>query len=411
MMIARVLILFFISCTLFGRVQVQAQCLTGYKGDIQLSDEAVISLITVDPGNQIHAFWGHTALRIADPANGIDLMYNYGAFRFDAYFVPKFVYGKLDYILCVSHMRGEINKYRDREKRALIEQVLLLNQEEKQEVFEFVETNALPENRTYRYDFLFDNCSTRIRDILEDVLGERLTYHTEDPGRTWRQILQPYVTHFPFLSLGIDLGLGLPVDKEPAAHDLMGLPIYMMEAYDEALVNVNGEEQPLVTAKDTLLWVEPNHETGGGSPLVLYGLVWGLFAVGLWVTNSKASYSSRLRIWFDRLVFGIAGIAGLLAIFLWFISLHHVTDINFNVLWAWPTHFIIIWMLSRKKNAVKGYMRVCAVALVVVVLGWYFWPQELNVALLPIVLTMMVRSTWWGWNPASEGVVASSATA
>ena len=169
-MIARVLLIISISCTLMGRAQ--GQCLSHI--GTTLSDQAVISLITVSPGNQIHAFWGHTALRINDPANGLDLMYNYGLFVFDAYFVPKFVYGKLDYILCSTHMRQEIDRYKNRERRALFEQVLQLNQEEKQAVFDFVENNALLENRTYRYDFLFDNCSTRILDLIEDVLGKSL---------------------------------------------------------------------------------------------------------------------------------------------------------------------------------------------------------------------------------------------
>lgn len=399
----RVLLLFFISCTLLGPAQ--GQRLIGH----ELSEEAVISLITVSPGNQIHAFWGHTALRIQDPPNRIDSMYNYGAFQFDALFLPKFIYGKLDYILNVTPMSVEIRRYRDFEKRTLIEQELLLTKEEKQAVFDFIENNALEENRTYRYDFLFDNCSTRILDIFEDVLGDRLSYNSPSPERTYRQILQPYVQHFPFLSVGIDLGLGLPVDREPTARELMGLPMHMMEAYDLAMVEVDGREVPFVAAKDTLLRIQDVEVVDGKrSTLLLWVIVWGLFAIGLWVTNLKASYGGKLRVWFDRLLFGIAGVAGLLAVFLWFISLHHVTDVNFNLLWAWPTHFIVIWMLSSKKNRVKGYMRTCAISLVIVILGWYFWPQELNMALLPVVLTLLVRSAWWGWNPAAERVEVSA---
>ena len=406
-MIARVLLILLTSCTLLGRAQ--AQCLSHI--GTTLSDQAVISLITVNPGNQIHAFWGHTALRINDPANGLDVMYNYGLFVFDSYFVPKFVYGKLDYILCATHMRQEIDRYKNRERRALFEQELQLNQLEKQAVFDFVENNALPENRTYRYDFLFDNCSTRILDLVEDVLGEKLTYHSPPPERTYREILQSYVSNFPFLSLGIDLGLALPVDRVPTAHELMGLPIHMMEAYDLATVDVDGSQRPLVMAKDTLLWVDEAEAVGeGSSPLILYILVWGLFIIGLWVTNTKVSYANRLRVWFDRIVFGVAGIAGLLAVFLWFIAIHNVTNINFNLLWAWPTHIIVIWMLSRKGNKVKGYMRVCAIALVVVVLGWYFWPQSLNVGLIPVVLTLLFRSAWWGWNPAADAVSVRAST-
>ena len=406
----RVLTLIFISCIFLGHVQAQSRYLGPHVGT-QLSEEAEISLITVGPGNQIHAFWGHTALRIKDPVHEIDLMFNYGVFQFDAFFVPKFVYGKLDYLLHVTPMSLEIRRYRERERRTLIEQKLLLTREEKQVVFDFVENNAMEKNWTYRYDFLFDNCSTRILDIFEDILGERLTYRSEEPDRTYRQILQSYVQHFPLLSLGIDLGLGLPVDRKPTARELMGLPLHMMDAYDEALVEVDGVQQPLVTAKDTLLLVPEPSTQGGASPWALYSIVWGFFVIGIWVTNSRASYAGRLRIWFDRIVFGMAGIAGLLAVFLWFISLHHVTDVNLNLLWAWPTHIVIIWLLSRTRNRVKRYMRVCAIFLVVVILGWYFWPQELNVALLPVVLTILLRSAWWGWNPIAQQVATSSATA
>ena len=403
-------VLVLVSCIVVdGRAQ--AQCLPAEGPPLELSDRAVISLITVYPGNQIHAFWGHTALRVRDPMLGIDHMYNYGAFRFDKYFVPKFVYGELNYILCISEMRRELYKYREYEKRTVVEQKLALNQEERQQVFAFIHDNAREENREYRYDFLYDNCSTRILDLIEDILGEKLQYAENPPvDKTFRQILQPYVEHFPVLSLGIDLGLALPVDKKPEARELMGLPMYMMEAYDEADVIIDGDVMPLVSRKDTLLLIDDAAlREEGGNRTLLYLVVWGVLVVGLIVTNSRAK---RLRIWFDRVLFGVTGLAGLLAVFLWFISLHHVTNYNWNLLWAWPTHFFVVFWLSNKKNRVVTYMRACAVTLVITVLGWYFWPQELNIALMPIVLTLLIRSAWWGWNPASrrEELKAAAAT-
>ena len=391
----RVLILFCLISLWAGRVD--AQCLID-QDDIQLSDQSVISLITVNPGSQIQTFWGHTALRIKDPVNNLDLLYNYGAFQFDATFVPKFIYGKLDYVLCVSPMRHEVQKYRLYQKRSLIEQKLRLSLEEKQVIFDFVENNALPENRTYRYDFLFDNCSTRIRDLLEDVLGDRLTYHYEAPDSTYRQILQPYVRNLPFLSLGIDVGLGMPVDRKPTARELMGLPIYMMEAYDKATVEIDGMPMPLVMEKGMLLEIDLPESIGNkNARFLFYGLLGGLMIVGFWVTFSKAPAIGRLRLWFDRLVFGFTGFVGLLAVFLWFIALHNVTNFNLNLLWAWPTHVGLLWMMIRRKKAVAGYMRVYTILAGIVVVGWEFWPQELNEFLIPFVLTMMLRSAWWGW--------------
>ncbi len=385
----------------------RAQCLTGNGVAVTLSEQATISMITVYPGDQIHAYWGHSALRVQDPALGLDLMYNYGAFLFDRAFLPKFIYGKLDYILCVSSMHSELRKYSAREKRSVVEQSLALTAAQRQEVFDFLENNALPENRTYRYDFLFDNCSTRIRDVLEHVLGSSLKYGSleqvdDDRDKTFRAILRQYVEDLPFLKLGIDLGLGLPVDRQPAPRELMGLPLDLMEAYDRASLDTFEGVQPLVTQKDTLLWIETEAPPSRARYGALYGLVWFVFFAGLWVTNVKGSGASRVRIWFDRLLFAFCGLTGFVAVFLWFVAIHQVTNVNFNLVWAWPTHLLVIPFISEKNNRLKIYMRVCAIVVFIVLLGWYYWPQDMNIALIPVLLTVVVRSAWWGWNPAAS---------
>ena len=392
----RVLILLFLFCAFGARAE--AQCLTRVD-DIQLSEQSVISLITVSTGKDIASHWGHTALRIQDYANGIDYLYNYGAFRFDKTFVPKFIYGKLDYILCVSHMREEVKKYQA-QGRSLIEQKLLLSLEERQQVFDFVEFNALPENRTYRYDFLFDNCSTRVLDLMEDVLGERLVYQSPLPQQTWRHILQSYVDAYPLLGFGIDLGLGLPVDQVPTARELMGLPIPMMQAYDEALVYIDGIDRPFVTQKDTLLRIDTSSDPvkARNQSFLLYGVLWSVFLLSLWITFSKTPKISRLGLWLDRVVFGLVGLAGMLAAFLWFIALHNVTNYNLNLLWAWPTHVFIVWTIGRQLKIVTSYMKLCAIVMVVLVAGWIFSPQPFHTALLPVVLTILVRSASRGWS-------------
>ena len=371
---------------------------------VTLSDQAFISLITVYPGNQIHAFWGHSALRVRDPLHGIDLMYNYGGFLFDQAFVPKFVYGKLDYILSVSHMRRELERYTQYERRTLVEQQLALDAEQRQIVFEFLENNALPDNRTYRYDFLFDNCSTRIRDIIENIYGQSLRYDESlAPERTWRQILVSYVEHFPFLKLGIDLGLALPVDQVPTSREIMGLPMNYMDAYDAAMIDSAGTFVPLVTRKDTLIWIEPEPTSSASSTLMLNLIVWGLFAFSLIVSNSRKTWMKRVRIWYDRFLFGLLGLTGMLAVFLWFVALHEVTNQNWNLLWAWPTHFLILPFLSERRNWLVYYMRVCAIVGFITVLGWYFWPQELNATFIPVVLAVLVRNVWWGWGQPEGG--------
>ena len=180
---------------------------------ITLSDEAHISLITVYPGNQVHNLFGHSAIRVRDPYHGFDLLYNYGTFQFDRLFLPKFIYGQLDYMLWVSDIRRELQRYQN-DGRSVIEQVLVLDIEQKQAVFDFLQHNALEENRVYRYNFLFDNCSTRIRDVFERIMGKSLTFQpVEEPPITFRNLLDPYIETQPFL----DAALIWPSPCQPIA--------------------------------------------------------------------------------------------------------------------------------------------------------------------------------------------------
>ena len=224
-----------------------------------LSPEAEVSLLTMLPGDEVYALFGHTAFRIADPALGLDRTYNYGTFDFEQpFFVVRFARGLLDYQLSVAPFERTLAEYRYME-RPIIEQRLDLSPEAKQRLFRFLETNYLPENRAYRYDFFFDNCSTRPRDALEAALGRRPDYNDYRAGSTatFRDLLQPYLDGAPLTDLGIDLGLGAPTDRVATHREAMFLPLELMRAYDAATL----DGRPLVAATDTLFWID-----GAGLP-------------------------------------------------------------------------------------------------------------------------------------------------
>lgn len=365
---------------------------------ITLSDDASISLITVYPGNQAYNLFGHSALRVRDPYHGFDLMYNYGTFQFDYLFVPKFIYGQLDYMLWVSDIRRELQHYRS-EGRSVIEQMLTLNQEQKQAVFNFIQHNALEENRTYRYDFLFDNCSTRIRDVFENIIGDSLSFPNINDNLTFRELLDPYIQSYPFLDAGIDLGLGMPTDQIATSRDEMFLPLHLMEAFDEAQIITDSTQVPLVGEKATLYWTNPEEKQANLAPL--YITTWLIFLLALWVSNGKSEKAAVARKWFDRVLFGVTGFAGLLALFLWVIAIHKVTNYNWNLLWAWPTHLAVLAVLSKGAGWLRPYMRVNAFVVFITILGWFFWPQDMHEAFIPLLLAIAVRSIWWGWrNPS-----------
>ncbi len=364
-----------------------------------LSQRAGISLLTILPGDALYSAFGHSALRVSDPLTGFDAVFNYGTFDFeDPFFIPKFIYGKLDYFLSVTPFRYTI-RASEIQRRSVIEQTLDLSPRQAEAVYQFLRFNAQPENRGYRYDFLFDNCSTRPRDVLEKTLGEALRFAPKpNPHKSFRTLLDPYVADRPWLDFGFDLLLGAPTDRIATPREVMFLPEYLMEAFDYASVSRDGSVRDLVAHKDTLLWIEGRApgQAAPPWPLLLFS---GLFLVGLVRTGMSLHRGvlpeSPLRT--DVLLFSVAGFVGLFLLFMWLGTEHHVTKWNWNVLWLLPTHGAAAYALWRNARVrwLRHYFR-AGVVLPLVTFGGYFvaWPQAFHPAALPLMLLLALRAGW-----------------
>ena len=369
-----------------------------------LSASSEISLVTILPGDAVHTEFGHSALHVRDPAQGINWLYNYGTFDFsDPFFLPKFTYGHLRYFLSVSDYRGMLRFY-ERVGRPVITQRLDLTRAQRTALFRFLQENARPENRYYQYDFLFDNCSTRVRDALRQALGDAVQFADRpDPDASFRQMLDPYVADRPLLDLGFDLALGTPTDRDVSAREAMFLPEPLMQAVDHASVRGDTTARPLVTATDTLVWFE-----GYSSTERIFdwptALAWVLLLVGgLW-TAAQVRREQAPGTWTDATLLGLVGVAGLAVCYLWFISEHRVTNQNWNLLWAWPTHVVAAVAVARASTArwLRYYEGITAVGAVGVVLGWTLWPQPLHDAVLPLLLALALRTGWRAWRHGVE---------
>ena len=209
------------------------------------------------PGEEVYSLWGHSALRIHDPASGLDKTYNYGTFDFDQPgFVLRFLRGHLDYMLDTAPFEDEVFKYQYL-GRPMIEQTLAVSPETVQALYDALEENALPENRAYRYDFVWDNCSTRLLDMVEAALiasGEAeagVVLPAPEAPKTYRELLDPYVEGHPWLDFGTNLGLGLPTDGIASPREETFLPLELMRIADGTMVN----GRPLVARRDTVFWV------------------------------------------------------------------------------------------------------------------------------------------------------------
>jgi hypothetical protein len=365
-----------------------------------LSDDASITMITILPGTAPEELFGHSAFRVIDPQQNLDIMFNYGTFQFDEYFLPKFIYGELNYFLSVARTAFAIEHYRER-RRPIIEQVLNLTPDQRQSLYGFLIHNAREENRYYLYDFLFDNCSTRIRDAMETVFGDEMRFEPEpDPQLTFREMIALYVDDKSFIHFGIDLLLGKRIDRTVTPYEAMFLPDFLELAFDHAVIVIDGEEQPLVVSKQTIMTVDDYGSEPAGMPW-MHLILWTLFLGAVWVTWKNQQSGTILNRWFDIPLFTIVGIIGLLITFLWFISLHHVTADNINLFWAWPFHVFVIPFLFKKlrpDSLLRYYFALHAATCLVILLGWFFWTQEIHSAILPLLLTVLLRSGWAGYS-------------
>jgi len=360
-----------------------------------LSESARISLVTILPGKKVYSLFGHNALRVYDPEGGIDIAYNYGTFDFGnpLTFSAKFAYGDLNYRLTRQSYERMVAFYPVEEGRPIIEQVLDLTPEQREAIFRFLEWNAQPDNAYYRYDFYYDNCATRIRDVLEDNLGEALKVGSADPEVTMRQLLDPYLAERSWLHFGMDAGQGLPADDPATWRTELFLPDRLASWAAAARVRERGGVRPLVARTDTIGWTPAGAELRAAPnwPLFLMTAILGLVA---WITILDLRSNRSGRAWLDVPFFTLLGLTGMLIVFLWFIALHAVTKRNVNLLWALPTNLALAWATVRwgGKRWVEALLWGTAIASLLFVLGWPMWKQEVPLATLPLAAAVALRA-------------------
>jgi len=222
----------------------------------ELSNNTEISLITVFPGSEIYSAFGHSAFRFLDPGR-YDIVFNYGTFDdADPMFVPKFTYGKLDYKLSFSSMRAQMESARY-QRRSVVEQKLTLSPESVQALYAQLVENYKPENRYYRYDFLFENCATILRELLRNSSNDVVRFDSSGTNHeSFRELLQPYLNDRLFYDLGISIVLGSAVDRQTTYKERSFLPVELMHAFEAASVisqaDSSGTPRLLVSRVDTL---------------------------------------------------------------------------------------------------------------------------------------------------------------
>jgi hypothetical protein len=356
---------------------------------LQLSDSAQVSLLTCSPGEELYSAFGHTGIRVTDYKNEFDVVFNYGTFDFaQPGFYTNFIKGKMRYMVAADRF----DDFRDQyiyEQRRVEEQVLNLTTEEKQKIFAFLYWNAKPENREYLYDFFWDNCATRPRDVFEKALNGKLqyTYAGFDTTKTMRQTLKPYVAQMPWVDFGFDLILGLPCEIRATPRHQTFLPDRLQLLFEHATVN----NQPFVTARNVVvdLPFQPKPFTGVTPLMVTFVLLMLGLAANMWERFKNTHLWSL-----DISLFLTAGLLGTFFLCMWLFTSHYSVPKNLNMLWLLPTHLVaaVLLMRQNKPTWLAYYFAATFGFMLLLIVTWAWNPQPYSLAALPLILLLANRA-------------------
>ena len=349
---------------------------------LYLSEHTKVSLLTSSPGEDLYAQFGHSAIRITDTLSGQDLVFNYGLFDFNTPgFYVKFIRGKLPYQLGIQRFDAFLNTYIE-ENRQCRELEINLDEKERLALINFLSVNYLPENREYPYDFFFDNCATRIRDILEYKFQANYPDTSLVKKASFRHFLAEYVGQNSWINVGFYLILGLPADEIATFRDEMFLPDYLEKHLENAFMG----SQPLAKNKINILFQNQPQPSDSVllSPILVSCL---LFFMALIFTFY---YTKRWIKIFDTVFFSLISLSGILFVFMWAGTDHFVTHKNMNLLWANPLYILVIFNLYLEKNG-KYLLFLLLTLNLTVLTGWKILPQEFHIAMIPLILTSILR--------------------
>lgn len=359
----------------------------------QSTDSIRFSLLTCAPGTEIYSLFGHTAIRYENYTRRIDVVFNYGMFSFNTpNFIFRFVAGETDYQLGITPYSYFEAEYAMRGS-SVYQQVLNLTQSEKERLLTILENNYLPENRIYRYNYFYDNCTTRARDKIEECIEGKVVYPDSLSGKSYRGIVHEFTAGSPWDEFGIDLCLGAEADKEINKRQQMFSPFYMKYYASNAyIVDSGGTRRPLILDETKIVDVEPDEVQPG---FVLSPLMCGALFLALCVVMAWGQWKTQ-RIWWgwDIVLYGLQGLAGCIIAFLFFFSVHPTVGSNWLLILFNPIPLLYLpFMVYKAVKRKKDYYHVGnMVYLTLFITILPFCGQEFNLTVLPLALGLLVTS-------------------
>ncbi len=357
----------------------------------QLSPQAEISVLTVGPGTSLNDAFGHSGFRIKDLNKDIDVVYGYGEYDFDApNFYLKFAQGKLNYLINKTEFNRfyQIYKYYN---RGIKEQLLNLSQNEKQKLYDYLIENYKPENRRYLYEFFFDNCATKIKDVCNITLDNAITFNKPKDFKdaTFRTLIHNNLNRNSWGSLGIDLALGSVIDRQATPEEHMFLPENIYRFFEHA--TIENSNKSLVKSSRILYSKKVIPQTTNFilSPLFILGII-GLLIIYITYRDNQKTIRTK---WLDVILFIFTGLVGVLILLLWFATNHTGTHHNYNLLWAFALNILFIHQLLKSKTSAwfVKYIKLLIILLCLLTLHWIIGVQVFAPALIPLLIALFIR--------------------
>ena len=355
----------------------------------QLTENTEISVVTIGPGQLLNDSFGHNGFRVKNSFQ--DVIYDYGRYNFeDPNFYTNFAKGKLDYLMGASNTKDVFSYYQS-QNRSIKEQVLNLNQEQKATLLNYLAKNYKPENRAYLYDFFYDNCATKMRDVLETVLNGEIEYKTPKAykAETFRVLIQNNLHWNSWGSLGIDIALGSVIDRTAQPRDYMFLPENIFQFFDNASLGIS--KKPLVKQTHVIYTQNGAFKKGSffTSPLFILS-IFGLLILYITYNDKKKNKQSK---WLDGMLFSLTAIIGIFLLLLWFATDHSATAHNYNLLWACPISIIALFQVFKNitNQWFIGYLKLLIIMLCLMTLHWCIGVQGFAPALIPILIALFFR--------------------
>ena len=343
-------------------------------------DRIQISLLTCSPGKEVWAQYGHTAIRYYDKESGEDLAINYGIFSLDqTYFIPRFVLGMTDYRMGVQPMDMFLAQY-SYEGRGVVEQVLNLSAEDKEVIYEALQENMKPENVVYRYNYFFDNCTTRARDMLVNHLHGKVVYPPAEEDATFRSMIHKWNNKYEWSQFGEDLLLGVNADRKTTKSEQQFLPENLRNDFDKATY----KGKPLVKETNVLL----DAETEVVEPVFpLSPLSVALIFAVISLVMMLFSYRRQQVYWaWDLALMLTSGLMGII-FFVMIFSQHPCVSLNFILLFFNPLPLFFLYSTIKKKKVI--WWKIWGVLIILGLFGSLF--QEIPLPILIVASFLLLH--------------------